>query len=86
MNLWKMILIFFTFRWLFESSKNSIGSSNGANLCNDYNHNGICDEEEKGYCPSLDFDEPDDEQVWSSMTWLDDYDDWGSSYSDDDED
>lgn len=85
MNLWKIILIIFTFRWLFGSSHNSSISSNGANQCNDYNHNGICDEEEQGSFSSLDFYEPD-EQVWSSMTWLDDYDDWGSSCSYDDED
>jgi len=79
---WKIVLIFFGLQWLFGSSSNASNSQSGGSRpqCNDYNHNGICDEEEDNQCHNS-YD--DDEPVWDSSSWLDDCD---NSYGYDDDD
>lgn len=48
MDLWKLLIYFLTLRWLFGSSAASSPTAFGGEpACDDRNHNGICDEEEK---------------------------------------
>lgn len=48
MDLWKLLIYFLTLRWLFGSSAApSPTTFGGEAVCDDRNHNGICDDEEK---------------------------------------
>lgn len=71
---WKILLIFFGLQWLFGSSSNASSSQNGSDgpQCNDYNNNGICDEEKDNYSR---YAYDDEEPSWDSSSWLDDCDD-----------